>query len=332
MRKSLSFFLIILLLIGSLILSACNTNLSEEEQITKIHEEAIKTAIKYNEAMSLLIAAEEYEYTVDIYTETLANFDYTNKEMPNYKDTPEDKMWYKPKIKYNYAKIAGNEYVKVYFTDVEKDENNMPIFEDEKNKNPIFIQESIAEYSKTDGILTVKVDGIVEYSGESDDYDPSNFDKNVLQLFDAHVNPDLILSIMKKYSDLSSFLDSVFSTENRTLFAQRISLYKTIDIIGTNNELTPFSLNENVEGLEEDFSADWQLISGILINNICVTAKKDKVLQVEYNSEMIHSYKREINQIWNNENVVGWFGDRIEASKMVVEFNYGTTKNPVNIP
>ncbi|NLT18150.1 MAG: hypothetical protein BWX72_01484 [Firmicutes bacterium ADurb.Bin080] len=332
MRRSISFVLTLLLLIGSLLLSACNANLSEAELISNIHEEANKTSIKYNEALDLLTASEEYEYTVDIYNETLANFDYTNKEMPNYKDNPEDKKWYKPKITYYYAKISGSEYVKISFTDVQKDESNMPMFEDEKNKNPIFIQESIAEYSKTDGIFTVKVDGIIEFSGASDDFDPSSYDKRVLQLFDVHINPNLILSIMKKYSDLSSFLDSVFSTQNRTLFAQKISLYKTIDIIGNNNDYVPFSLSENAEGLEEDFSVDWQLINGILINNICVTAKRDKVLQVEYNSEIIHSYQRSINQIWNNENVVSWFGDRVEASKMVVEFNYGTNKNPVNIP
>jgi hypothetical protein len=323
--------LILLVIFFSGILISCNPSLSEEEYFQKLDDDVLALSEKYQEAYLSFNDAEKYEYTVDIYTELLTNYDEDLKLMPQDKQPSENDKWYKPKSKYSYVKAEGKEYVKIEYQEVRLN-GSLEIMFEEDGETPVYESIVVEEYWFDKENLIVKLDSTLIYEGYISEFQKDSLFSSSIKDFDISREPNLAVVIMDDYLNSLELKNSIFAISNKQIFNKRIMLYKTINVLENDNSIIGFRQSDNTNGYEEDFIVTWENIKYVEINNLCVTLTNNEINQIEFNSEKIGSYIKETTQIWNNETVFQWLGDRIFAKKMIIDINYGTKKNPVVIP
>lgn len=331
MKRMIFISLLLFLCFISALLISCKPPLSEEEYFTRLDEQTLELSDKYQEAYLSFLNAEKYEYSVDIYSESLSNYDNVLKLMPEDQNPPQKNQWYKPICRYTYKKADGKEYAKIEYQEVKFDDS-LELLLEEDGKTPIYESQIVEEYWFNGASLIVKLDSSLVYDGPIIDYTKDTLFVSSFKSIDVSKKPNLALNIIEEYLNTTNFMDSIFSLSNKQIFNKRIMLYKTINVTDNNFSRVGFRISENTSGYEEDFSVLWENIKYIEIDNLCLTLTNNDIKQIEFNSEKIGTYSKEVSQIWNNETVIQWFGDRIYAKKMIIDINYGTNRNPIDIP
>lgn len=305
MKKYYKIILVLLCMVTSFVFTSCNDTNNEESFYRELSENIIKTDEAVSDALTTLQSAESYTYSTEIYYEEMHNFDYENRKMPE-----DDKLWYKPVTEYTYTKVGADSYLKVVFTDMH--------FEDEEavGDTPVTM-----EVWNIGGVETIKIDGQVR----------ANLD-GVTENLTAYYHTNLALDYLTAYADNTSFYNGVFIAETTKFFGKEVSMYQTYSVTGIGQTEKVFYRDSPLaSGYDEDLKFDWANTQFVNINTFCSTQKREKVTLIEFYTETIASYNKTNTQIWNNETVTTWYGDRINASSSIIEITYGTHRSPITL-
>ncbi len=304
MKRRLPLSALIILLLVVLLSTGCAGKLTREQTFALLEDKALAFSSCYTDFFEELNNTDSYFYTVTYYSESLKNFDYADRIMPS-----SGKMWEKINATYTYIKCADEEYSIETITLPEYDDNNLPVFSDAKYKNPVFAATTVTEIWSSGGTVSaVKVNGVL--AADISEYSISPY-------YASHT-PDAP--------------SALFKAERRKWFSKQIMTAQYILANTLNDTSIAYTDCEFAIGYNEDLSFDWAGIAGIDINTFALTAKKGIPHKFEYYSEQISSYQKTSTQIWNNETVTKWYGDRTGATKLIVDFVYPTRKKPLSIP
>lgn len=330
MKKKYLVLSVLIIVFCAFVFTACNGD-KQAEFYTKLEADIAKTSADYAKVKESFAAAEVYTYTVELYSETLSNFDKELQMMPNDKEggLAERKKWHKPKTAYTFTKSGGDWYVKSVFTEHSSSEAGY-LYSDNKFKNPLYDGEVTSEYWFIANILTVKNNGEQIFSGALGDFDISAAASPIDLAF-----PDIAAGYVNAFSDTESFSRAVFGTEDKNILGTRVLTYQTYYVVtrgAEGNEIeTRYRDSDKAVGYSEDLRFVWKDIIGVYNNTICLSSKKNALQKIEMYTEFFSSYNKTATQIWDNQTVTSWYGDRTAATKAVINIVYPTEKAPISV-
>lgn len=312
----------VLCILAVAVLAGCTE--TSDEHFATLDENITKTSAKYSEVYAKLQALETYKYSAEVYLEIMSNYDDGNKAFPD------DKNWYKPGFEYSFVKDGAAEYVSVKFSEQKKNDEG---FYTDEYAAPVSY-----EFWYDGGVLSqIKVDGAAVTAIPAEkEYGYRYFVESFCRS-EADVQ-NLALAVTARYADVEAIKDSVADARTKNILGTNVVNYVMYDIILDGDVIKgyrPLTLDENVSyvnGFGEDLKVDWSVVHKMKISNVCLSTKKDNITMVEMYNEYIYAYHKVESQLWNDSEIIKWYGDRGEADKLVFNFEYPGKKVTVSVP
>lgn len=355
--KKRAILVISVLLLLSVLFSACSSSdVTEIEFYTQLDGDGATSTAGYATAIQALIDAPSYTYTVDLVFEEISNFDHDNRLMPKEKAVSEDKRWYEPQLTYTYVKDDGNEYVCAMLTD--------GAYELQPTKAATKAQQRLANGAKatdkltetaaeTEWVYVEKAPITVEVwtLNGAKSYRMNGTDYTLLQLetdaalaadFNSVLNAvlrysnvgfgDIALAALQAQSNYDTIKNATFQAESSRIFGKDVNVIRTYEVLDLNGNLVGYRDSQYASGYDEDLKFDWENIRAVDELIVSSYVKKEQTVMVEILFERINTYNVTSTQVWNNETVVKWYGAKYNAGNAVIEIEYPTKKNPIDVP
>lgn len=280
-----------------------------EEFYRDLDKSIAETAGKLDEAYGILSGLTTYRYTTEVYLESMSNYDAVNKKFPD------EKEWYKPSFGYEFVRDGSAEYVK------------------------ITAEGTTYEFWYDGGALSqTKVDGAVVAEIPADKRE--GYDLFRGYFFESDTQYNLAFDIVDRYHDIDSEAraDSVAAARAEGILGTDVVNFLTYDITlngGVTEGWRTLSTDENVTavtGYDEDLKISWSEVETMTIGNMCINLHKGSITMIEMYNEIIGAYHKSEEQAWNNLTADNWYGDRIEADKLILTFEYPSKKVTVSVP
>ncbi len=298
---------VLLLALALLALVGCSQ--TAEEFYRDLDKSIVETAVKFDEAYGVLSGLTTYRYTTEVYLERMSNYDAVNKKFPD------EKEWYKPSFGYEFVRDGDAEYVKMTY------------------------ESTVYEFWYDGGVLSqTKVDGVVVSEISADKREGYDLFREYFFADDSEYN--LAFDIVNRYDDIESDAraDSVAAARAETILGKEVVNYLTYDITlngGVAEGWRTLSTDENVTavtGYDEDLKISWSEVETLAIGNMCINLQKGSITMIEMYNEIIGAYHKSEEQAWDNLVADKWYGDRIEADKLILSFEYPSKKVTVTVP
>lgn len=301
--------IIVALLLALTLLALVGCSQTAEEFYRDLDKSIAETAAKFDDAYGLLSGLSTYRYTTEVYLERMSNYDAVNKRFPDKKE------WYKPSFGYEFVKDGAAEYVKVTY------------------------ESAVYEFWYDGGALSqTKVDGAVVAEIPAEKREGYDLFRSYFFADDAQYN--LAFDIVNRYKGIESEsrADSIAAARAENILGREVVNYLTYDV--TLNGAEPegwrkLATDENVKavsGYDEDLKISWSEAENLIIGNMCINLKKGSITMIEMYEEIIGAYHEEEEQAWDNLIADKWYGDRIEASELILSFEYPSSKVKVAVP
>ncbi|MDR2266251.1 MAG: hypothetical protein LBE09_01515 [Christensenellaceae bacterium] len=328
--------LIVITLLATLgaVLTACNTEAKETTFYKKLDSKIVSIVDSYNELLDKLASETTYSYKLTGQIDRLSNFDNENKLLPsNVKDKNNESgrnKFERVSYEYEYIQVNNDIYIKIEYKDSKRDENGIPLFEDEACKTNLYQDSITIEYKVVAGNLKVIVNDLTFYDGIESEYEPMSpfwFLEGVNTFSKGGILLDLDPKIRSK-----TIAAGAFAANKTTWFTTKIFTSTMYFAKAEDSNLIPYRESEHSDGYGEDLSFDWENIFGVESLTTCFTAKKGQIKELEYYVEDFVSNKKTTNQIWDSQTVTTWQGDHFSSIKINAEFTYPDKKNSISIP
>lgn len=280
-----------------------------EEFYRDLDKSIAETAGKLDEAYGILSGLTTYRYTTEVYLESMSNYDAVNKKFPD------EKEWYKPSFGYEFVRDGNAEYVK------------------------ITAEDTTYEFWYDGGALSqTKVDGAVVAEIPADKRE--GYDLFRGYFFESDTQYNLAFDIVDRYHDIDSEAraDSVAAARAEGILGTDVVNFLTYDITlngGVTEGWRTLSTDDGVTavtGYDEDLKISWSEVETLAIGNMCISLQKGSITTIEMYNEIIGAYHKSEEQAWNNLTADNWYGDRIEADKLILTFEYPSKKVTVSVP
>ena len=280
-----------------------------EEFYRDLDKSIAETAGKLDEAYDILSGLTTYRYTTEVYLESMSNYDAVNKKFPD------EKEWYKPSFGYEFVRDGSAEYVK------------------------ITAEGTTYEFWYDGGALSqTKVDGAVVAEIPADKR--AGYDLFRGYFFESDTQYNLAFDIVDRYHDIDSEAraDSVAAARAEGILGTDVVNFLTYDITlngGVTEGWRTLSTDDGVTavtGYDEDLKISWSEVETLAIGNMCINLQKGSITMIEMYNEIIGAYHKSEEQAWNNLTADNWYGDRIEADKLILTFEYPSKKVTVSVP
>lgn len=298
---------VLLLALALLALVGCSQ--TAEEFYRDLDKSIVETAGRFDDAYAILSGLTTYRYTTEVYLERMSNYDAVNKRFPD------EKEWYKPSFGYEFVRDGDAEYVKITAEGV------------------------TYEFWYDGGTLSqTRVDGAVVAEIPADKRE--GYDLFREYFFASETQYNLAFDIVDRYHDIESEAraDSVAAARAETILGKDVVNYLTYDITlngGATEGWRTLSTDESVtcvSGYDEDLKISWSEVETMTIGNMCINLHKGSITMIEMYNEIIGAYHKSEEQAWNNLTADNWYGDRIEADKLILTFEYPSDKVTVSVP
>ncbi|MDR2634416.1 MAG: hypothetical protein LBC13_00365 [Clostridiales bacterium] len=310
-RKTFKIFgILILTMICLSALSACTT--SESDFYAGVENSFAKVRGEWTVLTNALQKEEVYSCTYIGEIERLYNFDAEKRVLPENKNPAEKNIRAKTRLEYYFVKSGGDYYLKETVTEVQTDENGMPVFSDADYKNPVYKPAVVTEYLFTDGVMTSRKDGAAA-DGESVPDTAEN-------LLTASLPDD----------------SAVFFADYRKWFSETVSAHTSYFVFASTEngsaDIKPFRGSGFASGYGEDLRFDWEKITGVISRTVSYTSKKGRITALEYYEDEFQSNQKKTVQIWNNSETIVWNGDKTASYSYKATFKYPDKKNKIALP